>query len=225
MADPMGLCSKADGWADCDITSVAQIQKMANMYGGSSIGTIIVDWKPNAGAVGEGGHDGPPIVVTAEKPEKKICVGEPYNTFFQKNYGPAAQGANKIGLNPMLPLGLAAYESGYGTSPMARNQNNPFGATPGGDRSSGVTYGSTSAAWGRWYQEWGPRVNDVGSNAGAFVYRLTQDNQSGKYPFDMRGPYNTQDAATGGNPTWSIDVLNVITGTANRFKNWSESGC
>ncbi|WP_310249210.1 RHS repeat-associated core domain-containing protein [Sphingopyxis sp. BE259] len=176
--------------------------------------------RPSNGSEG-GGSGGSEIVVTAEKD----CVGEPYNSFFRDNVGLAAKGAGKLGLNPMFPLGLAAYESGFGTSRMARSQNNPFGATPGGDRSSGVTYSSTDAAWSRWYQEWGSRVSDVGDSAGAFVLRLASDNQSGKYPFDKRGPYNTQNASTGGNPNWSIDVLNVITGTSRRFAKWNKSGC
>ena len=217
--DPSGL--KEFCWTE--------VKGMVTWGGGEGSGGYRLKRCVNAGGDegggAPGGGAGDEIVVTASKKMKKKCVGEPYNSFFRENVGPAAEGAGNIGLNPMLPLGLAAYESGYGTSRMATAQNNPFGATPGGDSTSGVKYSSTAGAWATWYQEWGARINDVGANAAAFVFRLTQDNQGGHFPFDTRGPYNTLDAETGGNPTWRTDVLDVIIGTSNRFKIWNESGC
>lgn len=42
---------------------------------------------------------------------------------------------------------------------------------------------------------------------------------------DTRGPYNTQDATTGGNPNWSNLVLGTISGVRRRLPLWLRWGC
>jgi hypothetical protein len=153
------------------------------------------------------------------------CVGSPFSSFFANNYGPASNVGSQYNVDPSLLLGLAAAESGYGTSSMATTQNNPFGATPGGFSTPGITYNSYSSAWQNWGNQWGARVNNVGGNVGQFINNLALDNQGVVGGSDTRGPYNTQNAATGGNPNWANLVTGAISGVQSRLPVWQKSGC
>jgi RHS repeat-associated protein len=168
-----------------------------------------------------GGESGT-IVVNGEK--SKTCTAQ-HAAFFAANMWGVMGITNKFDVSPNLLLGLAAYESGYGSSRMYREQNNPFGATPSGDRSAGVRYPSLSAAWQRWGEEWGARVRGVQGDAGDFVGRLLLDNQNRSGQADTRGPYNTQNRQTGGDPNWSRNVLGTISGASNRYYVWLGAGC
>lgn len=99
------------------------------------------------------------------------------DVFLNNQYGPASAVGSQYGVDPTLLLGLSALETGWGTSSMYVNQSNPFGATPGGDSTAGLSYPSYSAAWNSWGAMWGPRVYGVGSNVSAFTGALTQDNR------------------------------------------------
>jgi hypothetical protein len=157
-------------------------------------------------AVAEGGD----IIVTAKcKPE--------WLEFFAANRDGILAVSQKYDVNPALLLGLSALESAWGTSNMYKTKNNPFGATPRGDSTSGLQYPSITAAWQSWGDRWGPRVQGVGMNVNLFTSFLTQDNQrpvldglptnTGR---DNHGPYNTQVRVTGGTEGWSQFVANRV---------------
>lgn len=170
-----------------------------------------------------------PIPIVPEAENDGECLGNSYGNFFRNNFNAAAFVGALYGVDPSFLLGLSAAESGYGTSPMYRNQNNPFGATPRGDRTRGITYDSYASAWWNWGLMFGPRVNNSGGNVYQFINSLTLDNQGkvrgNPYPVDIRGPYNTQNAATGGNPHWGRLVRETIRGTRRRLEQWKQNGC
>lgn len=87
---------------------------------------------------------------------------------------------------------------------MYRNQMNPFGATPGGDSTAGLSYPSFSAAWNSWGGTWGLRVYNVGSNVSALTGALTQDNRGNPDAIDQRGSYNSE------NPLWPSSVAATV---------------
>lgn len=155
---------------------------------------------------------------------RPVCVGPPFNQFFATNYPPALKMADTYGADVTSPLGLAANESAWGRSPMARNQNNPVGATPNGV--NGVTYASPSSAWQNWGQQWGPRINGVGGDADLFLNRLLMDNRGVEGAVDQRGPYNTQKAGkTHGSPDWKRNTRGAIDSVRERLPFWLASGC
>lgn len=175
---------------------------------------------------GEDEGDGADILVVGQRlPVWVSCVGEPFSSFFARNYVYTAFMEDVIGVDAALPLGLSAFESGWGTSSQARTMNNPFGATPGGTGSSAVGYRSYADAWGNWMYEWGGRVQGVGSNAQLFVNLLVQDNQGRTDRRDTRGPYNTENARTHGTPGWRGRVLAVIASVNRRLPLWLISRC
>jgi RHS repeat-associated protein len=126
------------------------------------------------------------------------------DVFLNNQYGPASSVGSKYGVDPSLLLGLSALETGWGSSSMYRNQFNPFGATPRGDSTSGLSYPSYSAAWSSWGTQWGSRVNGVGSDSSAFVNALLYDNRGFSAAVDQRGSYNSE------NPLWSASVTATI---------------
>ena len=149
--------------------------------------------------------------------------GSPDNKFarfFSAQSEPISRIALRRGIDPTLLLGLSAYESAWGESRMAREQNNPFGATPGGDRSGGVRYPSIEDAWDVWDSEWGARIQDIGSDEQRFADSLLQDNRLATDGVDRRGAYNSQDHSQGGNPHWRTDILNTIRSVRRRYPEW-----
>lgn len=155
----------------------------------------------------------------------KQCAAGKYGKFFSNNYEPALDMANKYGMDVDLPLGVAAHESGWNTSSMSLTQHNPFGATPNGFATKGITYNSYASAWQNWGNQWGNRVQDVGSDQNAFINQLKKDNQGAKNQEDVRGPYNTEVAKTGGDPAWSNKIRGSIAGVRKRLPAWLASGC
>lgn len=91
------------------------------------------------------------------------------------------------------------------------NQRNPFGATPGGDSTAGLSYSSYSAAWASWGNSWGPRVSGVGSSVRAFTGALTQDNRGRFNVVDQRGSYNSE------NPLWASSVAATVSSVQARL--------
>jgi hypothetical protein len=140
-------------------------------------------------------------------------VSKSFIDFVNANRAGIAAVSKKYGIHPLLLFGLSAYESEYGTSHMYKNRNNPFGATPHGDRTGGLKYPSITAAWESWGDDWGERVRGVGTNTTLFTSFLTQDTRvpilsggpAGKGALD-RGPYNTLDTKTKGDPKWKENV-------------------
>lgn len=181
--------------------------------------------------VGDGGaaRDGSgsttvPGVTVTPRPQNNACAGSVKDAFFAKNYGPAAAVAAQYNVDPALLLGLSIHESGWGGSAMARNLNNPFGATPGGGTSAGIQYASTSSAWQSWGRQWGPRVAGVGGNSFAFVHYLGTDNRGLAGAVDSRGAYNSQ-IAPAGDPNWANAVMRSISGVRGPLANWLGRGC
>lgn len=99
-----------------------------------------------------------------------------YAKFFDDNYADAARIGAKYGVDPTLSLGVAALESGYGTSKDAHYQNNPLGMRP--DSHTPVAFPSTEAVWDEWGRQFGPRVLGVGSDATRFLDRLQEDHRN-----------------------------------------------
>jgi RHS repeat-associated protein len=133
------------------------------------------------------------------------------DAFLNTQFGPASSVASTYGVDPTLLLGLSALESGWGSSSQARNQFNPFGATPGGDSTAGLGYSSYSSAWNSWGNSWGARVNGVGSDTSAFLNALLWDNRGFSAAVDQRGSYNSE------NPLWSASVANTIASVQARL--------
>lgn len=154
------------------------------------------------------------IVITARQ-----CVGQPFASFFDTNAFPAAVVARLNRSDETLILGVSAGESGWGTSRMARTQNNPFGATPQGDATSGISYSSGWGAWTRWHVEWGPRIYGTGGNMDAFLTRLLIDNRTAKNAVDIRGSYNSE------NPNWRSEMVGSIKGVRARYGDWLRYRC
>ena len=156
-----------------------------------------------------------PLLPTPSKPKPDCPKRRPPNfsgdQFLSVQYGPASAVASQYGVDPTLLLGLSALESGWGSSPMYRNQNDPFGATPGGDATAGLSYPSFSAAWNSWGTMWGPRVNGVGSDVSAFTTALTQNNQGNPNAVDQRGSYNFEDFM------WPYKVGSVVNSVRARL--------
>jgi RHS repeat-associated protein len=157
--------------------------------------------------------------VERSRNEKQQCTQ--YDEFFEDNFTPALGVAMQYSTNVFNLLGLAALESDWGRSPMSRNLNNPFGATPGGFSTPGVPYGSFVSAWQNWGQQWGVRVAGTVNNANAFVSNLGMNNQGTTGRVDTRGPYNTQNARTGGDPKWGQKVKDTIKSAKKRGADWN----
>jgi hypothetical protein len=177
-------------------------------------------WGPTTyfgGMSGSGG--GADVDGSAPEEGKKRCVGEKYARFFEGNQLPTSLIAIERRTDPILLLGLSAFESGWGTSRQATMQNNPFGATPRGDATSGLSYPSLAAAWRNWNVQWGPRIQGIGSDAQSFVNRLLQDNRNSTTGVDRRGAYNSEERR------WRGDVLRTIQSVRNRFGTWMGSQC
>jgi hypothetical protein len=140
-----------------------------------------------------------------------------YARFFDQQFPNVTPIAARLGVDPALLLGLSAHESTWGTSKMALDKHNPFGATPQGDNTAGLSYPSFSAAWQAWARRWGPRVQNVGSNADAFLNALGADNRHVYGPTvggDRHGGYNTDDLK------WHDHVKGAIQGVRRRLPRW-----
>ena len=148
------------------------------------------------------------VTVIPTPPIATQCLAPKYAKFFNKNYVPALGVSVKFDVNAALLLGLSAHESGYGTSPMYLNQNNPTGQTPGGDSTAGLSYRSLAVAWQRWGDRWGASVRGVGSNGTLFVNQLKS------------AGYNSE-VAPGGTPGWRKLVLGTISGVQRRMAQWA----
>jgi Mannosyl-glycoprotein endo-beta-N-acetylglucosaminidase len=164
--------------------------------------------------VGDGGnYDG------VGGPEEPQCVNEPFNRFFARNGYPASFVASNRKTDPTILLGLSAYESGWGRSRAATRRHNPFGATPKGDATAGLSFSSNFEAWKWWDSHYGPRIDGSGSNVDAFLDSLLVDNKGSTTAVDRRGSYNSE------NPKWKGDVKDVIQDVRDRWGDWLVSGC
>lgn len=121
--------------------------------------------------------------------------------FFANHHDIVAQRAAEIGVDPTMLLGLAAYESCWGTSRQAQKLYNPFGATPGGDRP--LQFGSNEEAWDWWTKKrFGPGVQGLGGDASSFIAALKSMG------------YNTEHA------DWPQEVAGVIRSVRRRLPQW-----
>ncbi len=152
--------------------------------------------------------------------QNKSCgLSQQHRGFFDDQWKPAFEVGNSLNVNPLFLLGLAAYESGYG-SPTARNyteRNNPFGATPGGDATLGLTFDSYSEAWDWWGEHFGPRIKNGENDWGFFAGSLLLDFRNVPGQVDRRGSYNSE------NPAWRSNLLSVTKGTIFRFQEYLRS--
>jgi hypothetical protein len=140
--------------------------------------------------------------------------------FFDANYPYAARVAAKYGVDPTLPLGVAAVESAYGTSDDAQKQNNPLGMRPNGH--TPIAFPSTEAAWEEWGRQFGPRVLGVGGDVATFLSRLQEDHRQIYGPTqggDYRGPYNNEPVQPD-EPSWKDRVAGTIAGVRRRLPLW-----
>jgi hypothetical protein len=154
---------------------------------------------------------------------RRACVGPKYSRFFAQNYPALSRIAQARGVDVSLPLGLSAFESGWGDSRMSAARHNPFGATPNG--TTGVRYKSIDSAWDNWGRQWGPRIQGTGTDPAAFVRELLKDNRKVIGGTDQRGPYNTLKTSTKGSPDWLPGTLGAIAGVRKRLPVWLASGC
>jgi RHS repeat-associated protein len=169
------------------------------------------------------GQSGSPSTVTDDPRMNNAICGNRFGQFFASQYRPASNIAVQYDVDVSLLLGLSAAESGWGTSTMYRNQYNPFGFTPSGDRTRGLTFQSYESAWNAWGRTYGPRVQGVGADANLFVDRLLINNQGLRQPTvggDSRGPYNSL-VAPAGDPNWRAKTLGTITGVRRRLSDWN----
>jgi RHS repeat-associated protein len=139
--------------------------------------------------------------------------------FYDTNYDAVVAVAIKLGVDPTVLLGIAALESGWGTSTYATQYNDPFGATPHGDSSGALAYPSIGDAWGQWQSDWGSRIQGLGGNVSAILNALEEDNrglngQGVPGAVDSRGEYNSE------NPNWKGTVTTVIGNVRDTLPMW-----
>lgn len=216
--DPLGLCVFQRIWYDVPGGSGAPPPPRppdATRFVGCTFSPPNLDY--GGSGEGGGGRGGP------DESEQSEAQCTRYDDFFEDNYIPAFSVAIAYDTNVFNLLGLAAHESGWGTSSMYQSQNNPFGATPGGFSTPGITYNSFNSAWANWGRQWGPRVAGTGNNASLFVSRLAMNNQGTTGRMDTRGAYNTQNRATGGDPNWGQSVQGAIASARRRGAEWDPS--
>jgi hypothetical protein len=158
-----------------------------------------------------------PGLFAGQDPNRR-CIEPKFARFFAQNYGPVAAMAGEYDLDPVPPLGLAGFESGWGESRMARIQNNPFGSTP--DGAKGVSYPSIPEAWQSWGRQWGPRVRGVRGDEALFIKKLQEDNWKKKNAVDQRRSYNSD------HPTeWAKGVAEGVRSVRRRLEDWKKYGC
>jgi hypothetical protein len=134
--------------------------------------------------------------------------------FLDRHYGPAARALAPYDVDPALPLGLAAHESGWGTSRRDREDNNPFGYVPPGPP---VKFASPDAAWQAWANEFGSRVQGVGGDFEKFIANLAVDQRrlngppiGGRYT----GAYNSE------SKKWAPGATGRIQDVRDRLPRW-----
>jgi len=141
---------------------------------------------------------------------KLPCLSPRFANFLAGQVPAATPIANQYDVPLAFLLSLSAWESGYGTgkppstyNAMYSEQFNPFGATPGGDSTRGLTYSSFGAAWQRWGKRWGGSVQGV-SNIQTFISNL------------QKAGYNTG-IAPGGDPNWAPGIASVFPSVQSRL--------
>lgn len=148
-----------------------------------------------------------------------------YAKFFDQQVAPAVEVAQHLGVDPALLLGLSAEESSWGRPKAPDNKpnnnyirnHNPLGLTPGGDKTSGLSFPSFRAAWQAWESMYGPRVAGLGNDAVAFTRNLSYDNRHVYGPTiggDYRGAYNPEEQG------WKSRVSGTIEGVRKRLPRW-----
>ncbi|GIL41804.1 hypothetical protein [Roseiterribacter gracilis] len=152
-----------------------------------------------------------PAVSTTPRPLDKKFIN-----FFDKQSAAIMKVAGQLGVDPSLLFGLSAFETGWGASPQFNNLNNPFGATPGGQGSTPVTYNSFDSAWQNWANQWGSRVEGVGGDVDRFISALLVDNR-GVPNTDNRGSYNTE------TPNYAQLVKNTILSVPTKLNQWASA--
>ena len=158
-----------------------------------------------------------PGLFAGQDPSRR-CVGPKYANFFAQNYEPVAKMADQYGNDPILPLGLASFESGWGLSRMAQQQNNPHGTTPNGK--TGKSFQSIPAAWEFWGRQWGPRVRGVGADQALFIQQLQEDNRKKKGAIDNHGAYNSAHPVD-----WAKGVAGGVASVRRRLEDWKKYRC
>jgi RHS repeat-associated protein len=138
------------------------------------------------------------------------CLGAKFAKFFSSQFPAALPVANARHVAISLLLALAAHDTGWGVSSMSRTQRNPFGATPHGGHSRGLTFSSFGAAWAWWGKRFGPNVENVGANVAEFLNRL------------LHAGYNTLNANTGGDPRWATDIAAAVPSVDKRLGPWPQ---
>ncbi|WP_420137725.1 hypothetical protein [Sphingomonas sp.] len=158
-----------------------------------------------------------PGLFAGQDPNRR-CVGSKYANFFAQNYEPVAKMADQYGNDATLPLGLASFESGWGLSRMAQEQNNPHGTTP--DGKTGRSFSSIPTAWDFWGRQWGPRVRDFGGDQALFIRRLLEDNRKKKGAIDHHGAYNSEHPLE-----WASGVAGGVASVRKRLEDWKKYRC
>ncbi len=187
--------------------------------GGFSTATVVYDYGDRSDFL-SAGVDQVQVAYLSKNAAQTVNWLDPdskFAQFFDDQVAVIAPIAQRLNVNPTFLLGLAALESSWGESTQYNNNYNPFGATPHGDRTGGLSYDSYSAAWEAWSNTWGGRVADVGNDVNAFLSRLLIDNRFVYGPTiggDYRGAYNSENAG------WQNAVLGTIHSVQNRLPTW-----
>jgi flagellum-specific peptidoglycan hydrolase FlgJ len=225
-ADPQGVAAwiASQPWeGPRKSAAVRELDQRVRQYGAANMGSIV----PASLMRFDGSQ--PPVSATSEDPTQDDNVGEmkvfplrpntkakpltqKERNFFDINYEAASRVAKEYHVDVSLLLGLAALESDWGHSPMARKQKNPYGATP--HAKAGVTYDSIDRAWQRWGEEHGARVTGVGSDADQFTTRLRIDNRARVGAVDRLGSYNSE------SPGWKAGVMTRINQVRAKIGMW-----
>jgi hypothetical protein len=228
-ADPQGVAAwiASQPWDGLrKSAAVQELGQRVRQYGAADTGSIVPaslmrfdGSQPPAPTIGEGSMQddqddnvGEMKVFTLRPNTKAKPLTQKERNFFDVNYEAASRVAQKYHVDVSLLLGLAALESDWGDSPMARKQKNPYGATP--HAKAGVTYDSIDRAWQRWGEEHGARVAGVGSDADQFTARLLIDNRARVGAVDHLGSYNSE------SPGWKAGVMTRINQVRAKIGMW-----
>ena len=155
----------------------------------------------------------PPTPAGKPGSTRQPCLAPRFANFFGDQVPAAKPVANKYNVPVPFLLSVSAWESGYGTGSPPSNFNamystqfNPFGATPGGDSTPGLTYASFSSAWQSWGNRWGGSVQNV-ADIQTFISNL------------QGAGYNTG-IPPGGDPNWAPGVASVFPSVQSRLNQY-----
>lgn len=129
----------------------------------------------------------------AQAPGRAPCpLSARDKNFLDLYYKPVSQNAEKYNVDPALVLGLGA-ESGFANPKIKNSTHNrtgdAFGQTGGSTKNMTTAKNPTENA-NQWFNSWGSRVKDAGTNGELFIHDLEDEDAAGQR-LNHHGQYNS----------------------------------